>query len=123
MKSKCQGSDGYDCKNGKHIVQLGHGESVKLCDDCYGKWLNPTSIPNTQITERSSYHGGKGIARFFIPFDPTLYGYWVPEEHWESIVGKDIVKQMREHQETIEVQLDEEKIALVKKVGNNPYAK
>ena len=36
-KQKCV-KQGYDCKNGKHLVDLGHGDSVKLCDECYRRW-------------------------------------------------------------------------------------
>ncbi len=29
---------GYDCRGGTHKVDLGHGDSVKLCDGCYRRW-------------------------------------------------------------------------------------
>lgn len=34
---KCH-SDEYDCPNGTHIVNLGHGDNVKLCDECFKRY-------------------------------------------------------------------------------------
>jgi hypothetical protein len=77
-----------------------------------------------QITERHSYHDNKGIARFFVPYDPTCYGYWVGEDLWDAIVGKDIAKKMRDrtNQDTIEIELPDDKVDLIRQKGNNPYA-
>ena len=36
---KCR-SDDYDCPNGTHIVDIGHGDVIKLCDECFVKYQN-----------------------------------------------------------------------------------
>lgn len=34
---KCH-SDEYDCPNGTYVVDMGHGDSVKLCDECFQRF-------------------------------------------------------------------------------------
>lgn len=34
---KCQ-SDDYDCPNGTHTLDIGHGDNVKLCDECFERY-------------------------------------------------------------------------------------
>ena len=36
-KRKCV-KVGYDCRGGTHKVDVGHGDTVTLCDACYARW-------------------------------------------------------------------------------------
>lgn len=31
--------NGYDCKKGRHKIQLPHGQQVKLCDKCFKAYM------------------------------------------------------------------------------------
>lgn len=94
-------------------------------------YLRPRWEPNISITERSIYRTGQGdtgVIRVFVPNDTTNYGYWLPIEVAKEILPSHVMELIWKNEEdrndmTIECQVNESVVKIIKEKGNNPFAK
>lgn len=79
-----------------------------------------------QITERALHLAGNGTVRIHPAIDHTNYGYWFPQELLPKILPKNIVDEINKDEyppRTIDIEVSDEALELIKKEGINPYAK